>query len=191
MGWRHKQTVAPTAEPLTELEVKTYARVEHDQEDDLFLGWIKAARQEVERITGRQLVTATWRLTLDAFPEWEIRLPKAPVQSVTSITYVDENEAPQTLSASLYELDSDDEPAQVRPAYGEEWPTTLDHPGSVVITYVAGYGAAAAVPEELKLALRSMVAWRNENREEADWPEAFAALVAPWWHGWMFPELDE
>jgi hypothetical protein len=79
--------------------------------------WVTAARRFVEDKAGRQFVTATARLTLDRFPftcsyQWlpsperrTIVVPRAPLQSVTSIAYVDAGGDTQTLSANSYRVD--------------------------------------------------------------------------------------
>jgi phage conserved hypothetical protein, phiE125 gp8 family len=137
-------------------------------------------------------VTQTWRLTLDYFPgvgygfpefhyrTWNyeawplfgdiIRLPRPPLQSVTSVKYLDAAGVLQTLDPTKYQLDLDREPARIRPAPGTLWPTTyLGYFGMalapVQITYVAGYGAAAAVPDTIKAALKMHVAQLYEYRE--------------------------
>jgi len=86
------QTIAPASEPITLTEAKAHLRVETDfTEDDTIIGtFISAARESCEARTGRQLVTATYALRLGGFPCGDsIELPKPPLVSVTSITYVD------------------------------------------------------------------------------------------------------
>lgn len=182
--------VTAGSEPVTTAEAKAYARVEHSDEDTLFENWIKVARAEAERVTGRQLTTsAAWRLTLDSFSE--IRLPRPPLLTVASITYLDGDGASQTLATSVYQVDTDAEPGCVRLAYGEIWPTTLDHPGAVTINYTAGWASASAVPEEYKDAIKEIVAWKYRNRQAAEIPEAYITMLAAHWHGWSFLELVE
>jgi uncharacterized phiE125 gp8 family phage protein len=119
--------------------------------DPLLGRFIRTARQMAESATRRALITQTLDLYLDAFPGWEITLPKPKLQSVTSITYVDDNGVTQTLDTSLYLVDTTTEPARITPAFGEVWPTTRWQTNAVRIRYVAGYGAtAASVPECVK-----------------------------------------
>ncbi len=61
------QLVAPTAEPVSLAEAAEHCRVETGLEDGVITRCVRAARHYVESVTGRQLVTATWRLTLDSF----------------------------------------------------------------------------------------------------------------------------
>ena len=67
------RTVAPATEPVTLAEAKAYLRLQHDSEDALLAGLVRAAREEVERSTGAALIDQHWRMTLDAWPDSVIR----------------------------------------------------------------------------------------------------------------------
>src|SRR5690606_26498646 len=170
--WSLKQTTAPTAEPLTREEGKPHCRIDADltDEDALLDIYIAAARDRAEQRTGRQLMPATWKLYLDCFPSWIIRLPRPPLVSVTSITYVDTSGVTQTLSSSLYEVDTASEPGRIVPAYGQSWPATRGEMNDVIVTYEAGYGetvaaARGAMPANLKLGMLHYVAQWFRQRE--------------------------
>lgn len=121
---------------------------------------IKAARQSAELELHRYLITQTLDAYFDAWP-WvddrhEIRLP--PLQSVTSITYVDGNGDTQTLAADQYLVDAKSQPARITPAYGVTWPSVRDQTNSVTVRFVAGYGAASAVPDCIKTWIKLKIA---------------------------------
>src|SRR4051812_10578846 len=126
-----QKTVEPATEPLTLTEAKLHLRVDATDDDSLITSLITVAREMVETATNRQIVSATWKLSMDCFPsgwsshsgrliedqgglrysdglrQWQgnvIKLPRSPVASVSSVTYVDPNGATQTLSSSLYQL---------------------------------------------------------------------------------------
>lgn len=86
-----------------------------------------------------------------------IVLPIPPVQSISSIQYVDTSGATQTLSSANYILDSNSEPARITPAYGLSWPDTRVQVGAVTVTFVAGYGLAIAVPAAAKTFIKMKV----------------------------------
>lgn len=94
-----------------------------------------------------------------------LRLGRAPVVSLTSITYVDTNGATQTLDATKYQADLATEPARILPVYGSYWPVVRPQLNAVTATYVAGYGAYTAVPDAIKHAMRILVSHWYENRE--------------------------
>lgn len=159
------QTSAPAAEPVSVTEAKAHLNVTVSA-DDTFIGTlITAARRYVEQVTGRQLIAATWRLTLERFP-CEIQLPYPPYSSTTSLVYIASDGTSTTLSTSAYEIDTDAEPIRVRPAWGYSWPGIREVYGAVKYTYVAGYGAAGtSVPADILAAMKSIIAVLYEFRE--------------------------
>jgi len=163
------QYAAPATEPVSTAEAKTHLRVTYTEDDALIAALITAARQWVEEQTYRALVSQTWDLTLDEFPTGDdpIRIPRAPLVSVTSITYTDTAGASQTLAAANYVVSATRQPGLIRPAYNCEWPEAQDKPDAVTVRFVAGYGAAAAVPETLKAAIKLLVGQLYEHREAA------------------------
>ena len=164
---RATRTVAPAAEPVSVIEAKEHLRVDIGDDDTLIEALITAAREYVEQGSRRALVTQTWRLNLDQFPAGpEIELPRPPLQSVTSVTYRDSDGTTNTLSSSIYEVDTDSTPGRIRLAYGEDWPSdTLAETNPVRITFVAGYGDADDVPRRWKQAILLLVGHWYENRE--------------------------
>lgn len=180
---------APATEPVTTAELKSHLRVDSTDEDTLIASLGTAARQYVEEQTRRALVTQTWVLKLDEFPEsdGEILLPRPPLVSVSSVTYVDTAGSTQTLSSSVYSVDTTDTPGRITLAYDQTWPTVRDQRNAITVTYVAGYGAASAVPDALKAAIKLLVGHWFTNREgvvtgtiATEIPMAVDALLAPY-----------
>jgi uncharacterized phiE125 gp8 family phage protein len=161
-----KVTVEPSGEPVSLLDIKKDLRVDHDEEDGRIGSMIISARQTIEQYTNSSLITQTRVLKLDAFPACEtIYLPNGPVQSVTSISYVDEDGNTQNLVLDTdYYADFDSKIARLEAV--NFWPATKDRPNAVTITYVCGYGSASAVPSPLKSALSLLVGHLYENREQ-------------------------
>lgn len=165
-------TTAPTTEPLELGDVKTHLRFPYDYEDALIRSLITAARLYCETVTGMALVTQTLRLTVDAFPTWkqnsEFWLPRPPLASVTSIKYDDANEVEQTVSTSVYTVNTATTPGIIGLKSGQEWPADCSTKiGSVRIVYVAGYGAASAVPATVKQAMLLLIGHWFTSREAA------------------------
>lgn len=153
-------------------------------EDTYLENLLTTAREQVEEETWRALITQTWTLKLDEFPDCgEILLPRPPCQSVTSISYQDTANVTQTLAASQYTVITDDEPGRIVEAYNVDWPDTYDVPNAVTITYVAGYGLANAVPKRLKHAIMMLAAHWYENREAVgsgfEMPLGYQRLIRP------------
>ena len=155
----------PGAEPLrtSDLIASLGTLPEMDEQVDVL---IVAARKRAETYTGRALITQTLVLNLDRFPCGPIVIPRPPLQSVSSIKYIDDSGVQQTLSTSLYRVVLTREPAIVEPAYGETWPATRTLSDAVEVEFVAGYGDDAdAVPANIKHAITMMVGEWLEYRE--------------------------
>lgn len=152
--------------------------------DPELLSWLTAARQHVETFTHRALITQTWDLSLDGFPESDwLCLPMAPLVSVTSVTYVDANGVTQTWSASLYTVDAPTgphaRPGRLAPAFGQCFPVTRDQPNAVTVRFVAGYGAASSVPGPIKSAMKLLIGHWWLNREAGVNPTRGSGDILP------------
>jgi len=157
---------APTAEPVTLAEAKLHLRVDDNADDALIGALITAARQHAEHDTRRALVTQTWKLALDVFPENVVTLDHAPVSTVVSVVYTDPDGVSKTLDAGAYQLDAITEPCRLVPAYGNSWPATRAQVNAVAITYTCGYGNPESVPESIKRWMLLRIGALYENREE-------------------------
>lgn len=63
---------APATEPVMLSDARAHLRIDDDDtsQDSLIQTLIQAAREYIERILGRALVTQTWKFTLDRFPRY-------------------------------------------------------------------------------------------------------------------------
>lgn len=161
MSTTYKVTVEPTTEPITLDQFKEALRIGTCDFDSELTELLKQCRREVEYVSKRKLITQTVVLYMDEFPcEDEIEIRLAPVQSVTSVTYYDTAAVQQTLSTSTYWTNLVETPPEIELRYGNVWPVTqLERPNAVEVTFVAGYGAASAVPVEAKLAIKELGKW--------------------------------
>lgn len=157
------QFTAPSYEPLTLAEAKVQCKVDHSDEDENILMLISTVRQHAETILRRRLITQTLDGYLDAFP-LEIKL--MPLQSVTSITYVDTDGNTQTLAADQYLVDAVSQPARISRAYNVDWPDTRVQNNAVKIRFVAGYGVPSAVPQCIKSWMKIRIATIFANPQQ-------------------------
>lgn len=186
----HLQLIADAAEePVTLVEAKAHLRVDVDAEDDLITALITAARQMVEQITRRALLSQDWELRLEAFPaDTVIELPCPPLQSVSALTYIDGDNVSHTVEASTYQVDTGSTPGRLALVAGASWPgDTLRSLGGVQIAFTAGWTSAEAVPLPIRAALLLLVGHLYENREAVTdtrvlqtTPLAFEYLLWPW-----------
>lgn len=148
-------TVAPASEPITIEQARRQCRLApgDDSYDDDLTDYIAAARAHVEQYCGTPLVTRTISAQADGFADLA-RLPFAPVQSVTSIGYVDTDGANQTVAAEVYEVRADGLEASAVLASGQYWPEV--RPGSrITLTAVVGYDT---IPDDVIHAIKLLVA---------------------------------
>lgn len=194
-----KQTVAPTIEPITLDEALGNTKVEVAEENTLVNNLIKLVREHAERETGYQLMPATWRMYLEAFKN-EIILPRPPLSSVSSITYVDTAGATQTVAASVYAVSTGREPGRIWLGYNQTWPTVRGFKEDIVVEYVAGYGVGQAVPQTfvpqmfkqaMLMVLDQMYNVRSDTVEAAiaEMPNSSRQLLAGLWHGSLAEEM--
>lgn len=201
----HPTVIIPPAQnPVSLAEMKDYLHATGTGQDSVISGLITAATQICEDECGRAFYAQTLEHTLDQFP-WEnnfynrgetcrFTLPRAtPLQSVTSITWTDNDGAPTTLDPTTYIVDTDSDPGQIALVFGSLWPTSiLRSAAGVRIRYVAGYVAGSPLvpfPETIRLAIMRLVHQWYDNREPilsgpglamVELPNDVRALLARW-----------
>lgn len=173
--WGVRQITASTVDAVLLGDARQWLKLENSDEDGLIMPLIGAARRLVEAQSKQVLLASGWRLTLDCFPfatrspddleEGLIRLPFGPVSAVTAIGYRDSAGVAQVMAPADYLVDLSRTPSRIAPAYGKAWPATRAQIAAVTVDFTAGYASAAAVPEDLKLAMKLLVAHWFENRE--------------------------
>ena len=187
------RTVDPAVQIMTVADAKLHLRIDTSAEDSLVSALIDAATAAIEAYTHRALITQTWRMSIDRFPypypgngSWSvdplfiqqpavggwlampIYLPRPNLLAVSSITYLDLTGSQQTLSPSVYTVNTDELPGTVSLSNGQSWPNALYLRNSIQITYTAGFGPAAAnIPAPIIHAAKLMIADFYTNREAA------------------------
>lgn len=154
---------------------KLHIRALNNADDTLLAVYIDAAASYFESQTGRQLLTATRELWLDAFPfvgltggDARIELPHPPLQSVVSVKYIDGTGVLQSFAggspvANLFRSSAAAGPyarrGWVEPIAGQPWPVARAETGAVRIQYTCGYGTNAdAIPPMARGVLCYLVA---------------------------------
>lgn len=199
-------TTAPKAEPVSLEIAKAHLRVDSGNEDELVAMYLQSARGWAEGFLGRALITQTLLWTMKREPtlgmhsvrnEWwwwgrstrheAIELPRAPVQSVGFVKYVDDLGVAATIDPANYTVDTALEPARLvidwdavssATATSIAWP--LRH---LQVQFVAGYGAdGTSVPPTITNGILLLTAFLYEHRGDAggDMPPAAERLL--WMH---------
>jgi len=161
---------APASEPFTTAEAKTHLRVDIATDDTYIDTLVVSARARTEAYLRKALITQTWEYRLDWFPisdESELLVPMLPMVSVSTIKYIDSDGDEQTWSSAEYTVDIYNHVPRILPAFSFSWPTTRDQINAVTIEFVAGYGTASDVPQDIKHAMLLLIGEMYENREES------------------------
>lgn len=184
---RSQTLVTPPAEQLVALDdLKRFAKIDHDEEDDLLDSFIGAATTAAENFTRRSFLTQTWRISLDlcgggladelgegvydlpvtalygSLPQ-AVELPRAPVRSIASVTTYGLDNAESAFASENYRLDASG--SRMLLNYNRQWPVNLRPQDACRIEYVAGYGDSPAdVPKPIREAVKMHAAALYESR---------------------------
>jgi uncharacterized phiE125 gp8 family phage protein len=171
----------PEEEPLSLADAKLFLRIDHTADDALIADLIRAARKHVETVTGKRLVTQSWRLVLDQWPEGGVlKLPIAPVRAIEAARLRAADGSETAIDTESWLLDASTSRLRI-----SERPPVLRPFAGIEIDLEVGYGAATDVPPGFVQAIRLLVAHWYEHRANASaegtdaLPLAVAALIAP------------
>ncbi|MFA5900725.1 MAG: head-tail connector protein [Hyphomicrobium sp.] len=158
-------TSAPATEPVSVSEAKAHLRVDGAAEDTLIASLILTSRLHIETALGLALITQSWRLHLDRWPDArDVAVPMRPLESVDEVRVISADGDPTIIAASQYLVDATSVPPRlVRRA-------ALPVPGQVArgieIDFTAGYGDEPEdVPAPIRQALLLLVAHWYEHRD--------------------------
>lgn len=199
---------APASEPLSLADMKLHLKLDSgfDDDDDWITSAITEARAELERGANFTYVHTTYRWTLGCWPPYRtFYFPKGQLVSVTSISYIDEDEesrayTPLTVLDDYYVV-TDGRPGRARFTKDFDPPSVrADDLEPVECIYTVGLGVdadavAASAPSTI-MALKKLVEhWYDQNRTRnkdavkmvydllgsyAHYDETDANAVLPW-----------
>jgi len=173
--------IIPASTLPVSIEVaKDRCHVDDDDSDlDIEL-LIKAATGAIEKHCGIVLQPSTWEQRYDCWPWatcWNtgaaLRLGLAPVRTVDSIKYLDDDGAEQTVDADDWYWNRTPDGADIGFASGWSAPALYQRPGAVRVRFTAGYNDEHAVqsdseltiPPEVQMTVLFLVGAWIENRE--------------------------
>lgn len=129
-------------EPVTASDLKLWAKIEQDDDDDIVAALGIAARQECEQYSGIGFFSRTITASIEN-ANGGFTLPYGPVTVEPTATDVDDNELTLTYNCG-----------QIQEPYGK-----------MNVSYTAGY---STLPENLKTALKAQFLYMYENRGESN-----------------------
>jgi uncharacterized phiE125 gp8 family phage protein len=179
-------TGAPVLEPVTVAEAKAHLRVDGEAEDALIASLILTSRLHIEAALGLAVITQSWRLQLDAWPQKPVlELPIGPLQSVDEVRVISSSGQASVVAANQYLVDVASQPPRLVLRGPLPLPGRLA--AGIEIDFTAGFGDAASdVPAPIHQALLLLVAHWHEHRDpieigstEMAIPAAVSSLLRP------------
>lgn len=164
------RTVDPAKAFITLDEAKDQLNIDHTNDDALIDRLIGVVTQRLDGRNGtlnRALLTQTWKWTIDGFSALA-EMPLPPLQSVSSVKYLDSDGVEQTLAADQYQVLGVNgwDKASIVEAYSASWPSHRSVSEAVNVTFVCGFGDDISdVPEDIRHAAMILLATFYENRE--------------------------
>ena len=153
---------APAAEPLSLADAKAFLRVEHGDDDAVITSLVSAARNHVEALTRCALITQTWRLVLDRWPDGGRIAPRiGPLRSLVAVRVFNAAGEANDVDPEIFAIDAA-AGALAAPAWS--LPVPRRSVAGIELDIEVGYGAPSDVPQRLLHAIRILVAHWYENR---------------------------
>lgn len=190
MNISNHRTQEPTEEPVTLEEADNFLRgngVLEEVDATLLQSMIFSAREYIELTIRQALITQTWEMFMDHFPQvkndlgwWDgvrdgsivqgqsssFEIPIGPLQSVDSISTFDDLNQETVFDPSNYFLNTAKNPGEVILNMNSVWPVFTRHRNGVRVVYKAGFGDQSIdVPAPLRLATKMLITHWYENRE--------------------------
>jgi len=171
-----KVTTDSGAEPVTINDVKQFLKIDFENDDDLIASLIVSARNWCEKYTSRTFIakTVTGHFEGDG-NDGKINLPYPPIDSVTSVTRVRQDESTAlTVNTDYYLMGVQDKYIDINTStVNYVTPGTSPNDNvqawNIEVIYVAGYGYERSdVPSAIKSAITRLTSYLYENRDEVE-----------------------
>jgi len=177
---RYELVTAPTSEPVTVAQMR--AQIRQDAaimiDDTLVTSLIVSCTRLVEDYIGYRLMTQTWRQWLDDDEvDYVISLgyPLAPLQSVSSVKFYDEDDSATTATASTYYTLTQSRTSKVALKSSNTWPTVTNGRefNFCAVEAVVGFGSDRDAISEAEFfiaqgAIKSLVYYLYASRGNFD-----------------------
>ena len=163
-----KKVVQPSSEPVTLAEAQLHLRLDtagsppSHPDDTLVEALISASRENAEQYTSLTIASCVYEMQGKAEDD-ELSLQTYPVTSIASVTYHDEDDVTQTVSASNYYVDNFQRPARL--VFKEPAPSQ-----TLTVRFSAGFTDGQSpneypIPSGIKASILLLLGHLYENRE--------------------------
>jgi uncharacterized phiE125 gp8 family phage protein len=178
---------APTGVPVEAVELREHLRLNDAAEDGLLTEFLASAVELFEHDTDRPVLATTYRQDLSKWPcgpNSPIVLGRGGVTAVAAVRVYQADGSTVDLAADQWRANLTTPPVSVSLA---STPATLTTAGGIAVVpvgavvFTAGWSTPAAVPRQLRVALKLLAGHWYQNRE-AYQASAFEARTVP--EGW-------
>lgn len=170
----------PVALPVAYEQAAQFLRLDGPEAEIDLDPLIRRATAAIEGHMRRALISQRYRLTLDAWPDGAVRLPRPPLVSVEGVDVADRDGLWHPVATGSYRVHTDAEPGELLPATAYALPDPGLAAAGIRILFTAGYGDTwNAVPEDIRHAIIVTVAsWYDTGPDADAVPPGALALVA-------------
>lgn len=151
-------------------DVKAHLRVDFDDDNLYITNLIKTTILRFEKITGKDLITKTYKTFLDAFPisNFPITIKRSKIQSIISIQYYLNNTL-TTFDSSNYYFDESNGLSSIYLYENKYFPESFDYrKNCIIINYTSGFGSTnGSIPFDIKQMLMEYIAFLYKNRGDS------------------------
>ena len=158
---------APSTTPVSLAEAKTHLRVTGTDDDTYITTLIDVATQTAEEFLNLKLMSQTWVLYLDEFPDYfDLLIGTLKTASIGGIKYYNDSNVITTLADSNYFIDEFHRPARVYFADDATIPDTFSRPNAVAVEFTLGFSTASNVPAPIRQAILLIIGTYYEVRQD-------------------------
>jgi len=186
-NYDYQLVTPPTQNPVSLDEIKMQLNITGTQDDVYLRSLNTAATKWVEKYINEVLVTQTWALFLDCWPNSnEIVIKKRPLQSVTNVNYYpadwNKSDPRSTYAATNYTVTeaTQGKDALIFRFADASWPDLFQIRQAVRIEFIAGQ-EPADICADIKQAIAMIVTFLYENRgdciDESTLPGAIFGIL--------------
>ena len=159
--------VSQSAAPVSLSTLKTYLKLSGSSEDAILTLMLEQATECGEKYTGRSFRVQTWDIFRDYFDCDRFEIKLSPVDSIDSITYINESDVPTVVDSSIYYLKKGQWFSEIVLKTGEAWPTDVKDIEQAITFRVSTIKYPKAT-SSIDMGILKHVAYAYSNRGDCD-----------------------
>ncbi len=179
---------AAAAAPVSLEEACAHVRANLGDDDMVIATLLDAATELVSEACGLVLGAESWAIRFVASGSVDVPLQKAPVTSLTAISWIAADGTSVTGDVANFIIVQGQDKPMIRPVTGQSWPVTALRADAITATFAAGL---TTVPRGLAVAILMVLGTLYDHRESVsevnltEVPMAAKALIDIHRRGWV------